>query len=76
MSEEAPKIFSRLLADSGLCRSCRHAELKTTARSVFVWCRRSETDSRFSKYPRLPMIECPGHEQFPRRGDPDKYRGC
>jgi len=74
MRDDAPGIFSRLLADAGLCRSCRHAELKTAENRVYVWCRRSKTDSRFSKYPRLPVIECPGHEHFPRPGDPDE--GC
>ncbi len=76
MSDDAPTTFSRLLADAGRCRSCRHAALKTTARSVFVWCRRSETDSRFAKYPRLPVIECSGYEQWPQPGDPDKRTGC
>ena len=72
MRRDAPESPSRLLADGGCCGSCRHAELKTAVRSVYVWCRRSKTDSRFPKFPQLPVIECPGHERFPRPGDPDE----
>ncbi len=75
MSRNAPEAFQRLLAEAGCCRTCRHAELKTTARSAFVWCRRSEADSRFSRYPRLPVIDCPGYREFPGAGDLDEGGG-
>jgi hypothetical protein len=26
-------------------------------------CERSKTDERFPKYPRLPVLECPGYEK-------------
>lgn len=29
---------------------------------VYWLCELSKTDSRFAKYPRLPVIECPGFE--------------
>jgi hypothetical protein len=47
----------------GLCRSCRHVRLVPTSRgSTFYLCRRSENDPRFARYPRLPVVECPGFE--------------
>ena len=47
----------------GLCGSCRHARVIETARgSTFYLCRRSETDSRFPKYPPLPVWTCIGHD--------------
>jgi hypothetical protein len=29
--------------------------------SRFYLCRLAETDARFSKYPRLPVLSCPGY---------------
>jgi hypothetical protein len=29
---------------------------------MFLLCRRSETDPDYAKYPRLPVLVCPGHE--------------
>ena len=46
----------------GLCARCRHASRVPTSRSLFWLCRLSGTDSRFERYPRLPVLECPGHE--------------
>jgi hypothetical protein len=31
--------------------------------SRFYLCRLSEVDSRFAKYPRLPMLQCAGFEK-------------
>jgi hypothetical protein len=28
----------------------------------FVYCRKSESDPRFPKYPPLPVLRCDGHE--------------
>ena len=53
-------------ADShaGLCRSCLYARVVRTGRgSTFYLCRRSVNDPRFVKYPRLPVIQCPGFEK-------------
>ena len=51
---------------AGLCDSCRHQKIIRTGRgSEFSMCERSKTDERFPKYPRLPVLECPGYE---RRG--------
>jgi hypothetical protein len=49
---------------AGLCDRCRHQQLVHTTRgSVFSLCRRSKTEpERFVRYPRLPVLECPGFE--------------
>ena len=50
----------------GLCATCAWARRVVSAReSVFWRCGRSETDPRFPKYPRLPVLACAGYE----RGD-------
>jgi hypothetical protein len=47
----------------GLCADCRHAGQVTSARgSVFWLCRLAERDPAFAKYPRLPVLRCPGYE--------------
>ena len=53
--------------DTGMCASCAHAETVTSARgSRFILCALSKIDRRFPKYPRLPVLECPGfHEVGP-----------
>jgi len=50
----------------GLCGHCRHARIVESPRgSTFYLCRRSESDSRFAKYPPLPVWTCIGHEPSP-----------
>lgn len=49
--------------DVGLCASCRWRRWVESGKgSRFLFCRRSETDPRFPKYPRLPVLRCPGYE--------------
>jgi len=56
----------------GLCRSCRWVRPVTNRRgSTFFRCGRADTDSRFPRYPPLPMLECIGYEQ----DRPDHDRG-
>ncbi|HEY6866676.1 MAG TPA: hypothetical protein VI792_05425 [Candidatus Eisenbacteria bacterium] len=50
----------------GLCASCRHARTVDTPRSRFWLCGLAATDSRFAKYPRLPVMECAGYERGER----------
>lgn len=47
----------------GLCQACVYArEIVSGKGSRFLYCLRAEqTDSRYTKYPRLPVLECPGH---------------
>jgi len=47
----------------GLCFSCQHVRLVRADRgSVFYQCQRSATDPTYPKYPRLPVLQCPGYE--------------
>ncbi|HSR94658.1 MAG TPA: hypothetical protein VLK56_07305 [Solirubrobacterales bacterium] len=53
---------------NGLCDSCVHQQLVPNTRgSVFSLCLRSREDPAYPRYPRLPVLDCPGHE--PNRGD-------
>lgn len=54
----------------GLCRHCAHAREVGTSRSVFWLCQRAATDARFERYPRLPVISCPGFEPGEPRSEP------
>ena len=38
--------------------------------SRFLLCERSRTDARYARYPRLPVIRCPGYEQRDARPAP------
>ena len=53
--------LARLAIDPGLCASCVHLKLADSGRSVFVRCGLADSDSRFARYPRLPVAACPGH---------------
>ena len=51
------------MADPGLCDACRHSRRVESARGSLFWlCRRSETDPAYPRYPRLPVVICPGFE--------------
>jgi len=51
-------------SELGLCGDCVHAHRITTDKhSMFLQCRLSFTDSRFEKYPRLPVLQCSGYEK-------------
>jgi hypothetical protein len=48
---------------AGLCDSCRHQRLVPNTRgSVFSLCERSRAEADFPRYPRLPVLRCPGFE--------------
>lgn len=57
----------------GLCGLCSHArEIVSGRGSLFVLCDRSREDSRYPRYPRLPVLRCPGFEPSPPEAiDPD-----
>ena len=49
--------------DPGECRQCAWALVIESARGSQFWrCRRSDTDSRFRRYPPLPLRGCAGLE--------------
>ena len=53
---------------AGLCDTCAHQQVvRTTRGSSFSLCRRSRTDPAYPKYPRLPVLACPGHEPRAQR---------
>ena len=54
-------------AKVGLCADCAHAKrIASDRESVFWMCQLSATDSRFAKYPRLPVLSCEGYVQTSR----------
>jgi hypothetical protein len=49
--------------NSGLCDNCVHQQLVPNTRgSVFSLCQRSREDPAYPRYPRVPVLECPGYE--------------
>jgi hypothetical protein len=54
----------------GLCGDCVHARTITSDRgSIFYLCQLSFTDQRFAKYPKLPVIVCPGYRKTAEEGE-------
>jgi hypothetical protein len=50
-------------AVAGLCAQCANVQVITSSRgSTFFLCRLSAVDPRFPKYPRLPVLACPGFQ--------------
>jgi hypothetical protein len=51
---------------AGLCDHCRHQRvIRNTRGSSFSLCARAREDDRYPKYPRLPVLRCPGFEELP-----------
>jgi len=49
---------------AGLCDRCTHQRVVRTGRGAqFSLCERHKTDPRFAKYPRLPVVSCPGFDE-------------
>jgi hypothetical protein len=49
-------------ADAGLCANCVNArQIESDRGSIFIMCQLSFQDSRFAKYPRLPVLSCSGY---------------
>jgi len=54
---------------SGLCQDCSHTRrIESDRGAVFVMCQLALTDSRFKKYPRLPVLSCVGYERKTESG--------
>ena len=50
----------------GLCADCVHARrLESAKGSQFLLCQLSQSDPRFPKYPRLPVLNCSGYKETP-----------
>jgi len=53
--------------ERSLCVRCAHLrEVRNTRGSVFLLCRRSKDEPQYPRYPRQPVIECPGFEPAKR----------
>jgi hypothetical protein len=47
----------------GLCDTCVHQQLVHNTRgSTFSLCRRSREEPAYPRYPRIPVLSCPGYE--------------
>lgn len=57
----------------GLCASCENMRLIESDRGTkFYLCRLSATDPSFPKYPRLPVLQCPGYRAMENRAKGDR----
>ncbi len=70
-------MTSPTIRPPGLCEGCSHRRIVTTPRSAFLLCERSKNDPAYPRYPRLPVLVCPGFEpgeptKTPATGDPDR----
>jgi hypothetical protein len=55
---------------ASLCDTCLHQKLVPNTRgSVFSLCLRSREDERYPRYPRMPVLRCPGYQPRP---DPEQ----
>ena len=60
----------------GLCASCRNVQrVRSSKGSTFYLCRLSAVDSRYAKYPVLPVRTCPGYEPIGKGNDDDSRPG-
>jgi hypothetical protein len=49
---------------AGLCADCVHARrVESNHGSIFLLCELSRSDPLFTKYPRLPVLSCPGYQR-------------
>jgi hypothetical protein len=63
MTDRPPDDASRGLgAEPGLCATCQYAKLNETRRgTAYLRCTRAAWDASLPRYPRLPVLECPGY---------------
>jgi hypothetical protein len=59
-------------ASVGLCATCLQCRRVPSARATFYLCERSFQDSRYRKYPPLPVIRCHGYEAVVEAPPPDR----
>ncbi len=63
VSEKPDRIDAAERRRVGLCATCEHSrEVPNRRGSVFYLCRRSTSDPAYPRYPRLPVLSCPGYE--------------
>jgi hypothetical protein len=63
--------------NAGLCDTCVHQRVvRNTRGSEFSLCRRSKDEpERFPRYPRVPVLACPGYEREEAATDPTSREG-
>jgi hypothetical protein len=55
----------------GLCAECQYTrEVVSGKGSRFFYCLRSESDSRYTRYPQLPVLQCAGFASRPKNPAP------
>jgi hypothetical protein len=55
----------------GLCKNCGyHRVIKNDRGNTFYLCRLAESDARFPKYPRLPVLQCEGYVPRADKSEP------
>jgi ribosomal protein L36 len=58
-----PDPCAKSTVPGGLCEQCLHVRRVVSAKgSVFVLCERAKHEPEYPKYPRLPVLACPGFE--------------
>lgn len=63
--DERGPLAARERSAAGLCADCAHGRRVVSTRGSRFWlCRLSARDSAFVRYPRLPVLRCPGHERM------------
>ena len=56
---------------AGLCADCVYSHsVKSGRGSVFLLCELSRKDQRSAKYPKLPVLSCPGYEKKQKPAGP------
>jgi len=66
MKDAPDPAFGTRKAAAGLCDSCTHGrQIESDRKSFFILCELALTDSRFPKYPRLPVLSCAGYKKKP-----------
>jgi hypothetical protein len=57
------RLQGKSTVQPGLCENCVNARrIESDRGSIFVMCQLALIDSRFRKYPRLPVLSCAGYE--------------
>jgi hypothetical protein len=59
---EERRLVAQRAVPAGLCASCEFLRVLASRRSVFVRCGLADTDSRFPRYPALPVTACAGYQ--------------
>jgi hypothetical protein len=60
--EDESESEARSAVGAGLCDTCAYQQVvRNTRGSSFSLCRRAREDPAYPRYPRIPVLACPGH---------------